>query len=224
MSLLYRTGAGRNNIAWGGGTSSAATYLRRISTGRNDISYISISTSGTYNILNRTSTGRNNIAWQNTTFSFKTQEEINADTFFGYLNNAANYFMFKAISDYFGRYGYYSNNIGGRYYEFIETGDPDRRSTATMFEAIGIVCKSIDARNTLMSQLNSFGQRKIATKLQFSTVNNTYYPDIYYNGYEISEIHINNIGIRFSHGPCSDSYYGDSYFNRAVRASIFKYT
>ena len=70
MSLLYRTGSGRNNIAWGGGTTAAATYLRRISNGRNDINYISISTSGTYNILNRTSTGRNNISWINTTFSF----------------------------------------------------------------------------------------------------------------------------------------------------------
>ena len=70
MSLLYRTGNGRNNIAWGGSTSTAATYLRRISTGRNDISYISISSNGTYNILNRTSTGRNNISWINTTFNF----------------------------------------------------------------------------------------------------------------------------------------------------------
>ena len=72
MSLLYRTGNGRNNIAWGGSTSTAATYLRRTSIGRNDISYINISSNGTYNILNRTGTGRNNISWINTIFNFGT--------------------------------------------------------------------------------------------------------------------------------------------------------
>ena len=70
MSLLYRNGTGRNNIVWGGSTSTSGNYLRRTSTGRNDISFINISSNGTYNILNRTSTGINDIQWINTVFSF----------------------------------------------------------------------------------------------------------------------------------------------------------
>ena len=72
MSLLYRTGTGRNNIAWGGSNTTAGNYLRRTGTGRNSISFIQISTSGTWNILNRTASGRNNISWINTTFNFGT--------------------------------------------------------------------------------------------------------------------------------------------------------
>ena len=70
MSLLYRNGTGRTNIAWGGGNSIAANYLRRTSIGRNDISFLQISSNGTHNILNRTNTGRNNVQWINTVFSF----------------------------------------------------------------------------------------------------------------------------------------------------------
>ena len=71
MSLLRRTGTGRNNIDWYNASSnSSGNYLRRTSTGRNNISWLNISTSGTYNILNRTSSGRNNIQWKNTVFNF----------------------------------------------------------------------------------------------------------------------------------------------------------
>ena len=72
MSLLYRTGAGRNSIAWGGGTTTSANYLRRTDTSRNDISFINISSNGTYNILERYSTSRNSIRWNNIVFSFFT--------------------------------------------------------------------------------------------------------------------------------------------------------
>ena len=72
MSLLYRTGAGRNSIAWGGGTTTSAYYLRRTGTSRNDISFINISSNGTYNILERYSTSRNDIRWNNIVFSFFT--------------------------------------------------------------------------------------------------------------------------------------------------------
>ena len=57
MSLLYRNGTGRNNVAWGGSISTAANYLRRTGTGRNDITYLNISTSGTWNLLERTASG-----------------------------------------------------------------------------------------------------------------------------------------------------------------------
>ena len=124
MSLLRRTGTGRNNIAWGGSTSTAANYLRRTGTGRNNISYINISSNGTWNILNRTSTGRNNIAWQNTTFSFKTQEEINADGFFGMLNN----YHIKnpnavAVDFYFDRHPRAGSFVKySNYYRFVQNG------------------------------------------------------------------------------------------------------
>lgn len=76
MSYLIRTSTGRNNIAWGGGTTTKAKYLQRTSTGRNNISWIDISTNGTRNILERTSTsGRNNIRWSNVNFSFQTPFE-----------------------------------------------------------------------------------------------------------------------------------------------------
>ena len=71
MSLLRRTGTGRNNIDWYNASSnSSGKYLRRTSTGRNNISWLQVSTSGTYNILNRISSGRNNIQWKNTIFNF----------------------------------------------------------------------------------------------------------------------------------------------------------
>ena len=70
MSYLIITGTGRNNIAYGGGKSTKAKYLRRTGTGRTNISWIDISSNSTINVLERTGTGRNNIRWYNTTFSF----------------------------------------------------------------------------------------------------------------------------------------------------------
>ena len=70
MSYLIRTGNSRNNISWGGGTSTKAKYLRRTGTGRTSISWIDINSNSTVNVLERTSSGRNNIRWYNTTFSF----------------------------------------------------------------------------------------------------------------------------------------------------------
>lgn len=70
MSLLIRTGTGRNNISWGGGTTTKANYLRRTGTGRNNIGYIQVSSNGTHNILNRTASGRNDIKWDVFNFSF----------------------------------------------------------------------------------------------------------------------------------------------------------
>lgn len=67
--FLYRTGTGRNNISWGGNTSTVGNYLRRTGTGRNNIQfYVIPQSNATYNILNRTGTGRNNITWQNYIF------------------------------------------------------------------------------------------------------------------------------------------------------------
>ena len=71
MSLLYRNGTGRNNIAWGGGTTTSGNYLRRTGTSRNSIGFLNISTSGAHNLLERYNTTRNGIRWNNIVFSFK---------------------------------------------------------------------------------------------------------------------------------------------------------
>ena len=65
MSYLYRTGNGRNNIAFTTTANSSTKYLRRTGTGRTNIVWTTIPSGSTYNILNRTGTGRNNIAWGN---------------------------------------------------------------------------------------------------------------------------------------------------------------
>ena len=65
MSYLYRTGNGRNNIAYTNTANSSTKYLRRLGSGRTNINWYTIPAGSTYNILNRTGTGRNNIAWGN---------------------------------------------------------------------------------------------------------------------------------------------------------------
>ena len=70
MSLLYRNGTGRNNIAWGGSNTTSGNYLRRTGTSRNSISFIQISSNGTWNILERYNNARNGIRWNNIVFGF----------------------------------------------------------------------------------------------------------------------------------------------------------
>ena len=65
MSYLYRTGNGRNNIAFTTTANSSTKYLRRTASSRTSIVWTTIPSGSTYNILNRTGTGRNNIAWSN---------------------------------------------------------------------------------------------------------------------------------------------------------------
>ena len=65
MSYLYRTGNGRNNIAFTNTANSSTKYLRRTSTSRNSIIWTTIPNGSTYNILQRNGTGRNNILWSN---------------------------------------------------------------------------------------------------------------------------------------------------------------
>ena len=67
-----RNGTGRNNIVYGGSSSTNGQYLNRTATSLNSIRWLNISTSGTWNLLERTSTGRNNIRWNNLSFSFGT--------------------------------------------------------------------------------------------------------------------------------------------------------
>ena len=71
MSYLIRTGTSRNSISFGGSNTTSNNYLRRMSTGRNNIQWYTISTNGTYNILERYNNTRNGIRWNNIVFSFK---------------------------------------------------------------------------------------------------------------------------------------------------------
>ena len=72
MSYLIRTGNNRNDISFGGGTTTAANYLQRTGNNRNDISFINISSNSTKKVLERFGTGINDIRWSNTTFTFET--------------------------------------------------------------------------------------------------------------------------------------------------------
>ena len=81
MSYLYRSGTGRNNIAFTNTANSSTKYLRRLGSGRTNINWTTIPAGSTYNILNRTGTGRNNIAWGNLNIpkpegSFETVSDI----------------------------------------------------------------------------------------------------------------------------------------------------
>ena len=163
MSLLYRNGTGRNNIVWGGGTTTSLNYLRRTGTSRNSIQWYTISTSGTYNILNRISSGRNNIQWKNTTFSFKTEMEINVDNFFNYINTAADYFMLRpATNDYFGYYGSYIKYDG--YYTFVEDSRDSSIRGDGAYGVIGIHAKSSTLGAQLYNQLNRFVNKNFLQK------------------------------------------------------------
>lgn len=75
MSWLMRTGTGRNNVSYGGGSTTKGQYLKRTANGRNNISYVSISSNGTHNLLERYNTTKNGIRWNNLSFSFFTQYE-----------------------------------------------------------------------------------------------------------------------------------------------------
>ena len=65
MSYLYRSGNGRNNIAYTNTANSSTKYLRRLGSGRTNINWYTIPQGSTYNILQRNGTGRNNILWSN---------------------------------------------------------------------------------------------------------------------------------------------------------------
>ena len=66
MLYLYRTGNGRNNIAFRSTPNPPYSILQRTGTGRNNIKWLSkLQANGSYNILQRNGNGRNNILWSN---------------------------------------------------------------------------------------------------------------------------------------------------------------
>ena len=202
MSYLYRNGNGRNNIVWGGNNTTSLNYLRRIGTSRNNIQWNTISSNGTYNILERTSSGRNNIQWKNTTFNFKTEMEINVDNFFNYINTATDYFMLKGVvSDYFGYYGSYVKYDG--YYAFVESGDPDKRSSAS-FGIIGLYTKSTTSGTQLYNQLSQFVNKKLFTKSIPDRISNCEYYNITISNIEYGSTYV---AIYANYESCSNSYF-----------------
>ena len=148
MSLLRRTGTGRNNIDWYNASSnSSGKYLRRTGTSRNNISWLQVSTSGTYNILNRTSSGRNNIQWKNTVFNFASGLQLysltsNYSSTYNFTYNASyvdqsdndygsNYLFLKADPNGYtttSRYNYYNRNAVA--YVYLEIYSSNARGLA----------------------------------------------------------------------------------------------
>lgn len=74
MSYLIRTGTGRNNIEFGGGSEVAGNYLIRTNNGRNDIQYQYIDQDINIMTLERTGFNRNDIEWNILKFSFPKPE------------------------------------------------------------------------------------------------------------------------------------------------------
>ena len=214
MSYLYRNGTGRNNIVWGGGTTTSLNYLRRTGTSINSIQWYTISTSGTYNILNRISSGRNNIQWKNTVFNFKTEMEINVDNFFNYINTATDYFMLRpATNDYFGYYGSYIKYDG--YYTFVEgSGDSSARGSGA-YGVIGIHAKSSTLGTQLYNQLNRFVNKKLFTKIIPNRFNCEYYNITISMIFDFRASN-KQFGILMTYESCNNSYFdSNDDFNRS---------
>ena len=197
MSLLYRNGTGRNNIAWGGGTTTAGNYLRRTGTGRNNISFLNISSNGTHNILNRTASGRNNIKWQNTTFTFKTQQQINVEEMFKQIVGKMCYV--KATS---GPSGLQESDQcylrdSGSYYYFEKSGTTRTVITnATAYMAWEVYCTNSSGVNSLKSYMNKFSNNQsyyVNTYYYYYQNNTTKYTtnNLYFSGYSSSSSHNN---------------------------------
>ena len=134
MSLLYRNGTGRNNIAWGGGTTTSANYLRRTGTGRNNISYINISSNGTHKLLERYSTSRNSIRWNNIAFSFANFSTYKLDLISFNSQSSGNMGVInrrnRIVPYYVNRYlsnGYYAwptdSELNNTFYKAINTNN-----------------------------------------------------------------------------------------------------
>ena len=87
MSYLYRTGNGRNNIAFTNTANSSTKYLRRLGSGRTNINWYTIPAGSTYNILQRNGTGRNNILWANLKIANPGEPQYSTDISGGQLNH-----------------------------------------------------------------------------------------------------------------------------------------
>ena len=134
MSLLYRNGTGRNNIVWGGNNTTSLNYLRRTGTSRNNISFINISSNGTYNILERYNTNRDSIRWNNIVFSFANFSTYKLDLYSFSSSNSGNMGVInrrnRIVPYYVNQYlynGYYAwptdSELNNNFYKAIDTSN-----------------------------------------------------------------------------------------------------
>lgn len=107
MSLLYRHNVGRNDIAWGGGTSTVGNYLQRTGSGRTNIRFYTIPQSNaTYNLMERYNNTRNGIRWNNITFTFASGLQL-----YPIYNNNDGVATFNAKVQKHSTYYYYSVTV-----------------------------------------------------------------------------------------------------------------
>ena len=199
MSLLYRNGTGRNNIAWGGGNTTTGNYLRRTGTGRNNIAYLQISSNGTWNILNRTASGRNNIAWKNTTFTFKTQHQINVEEMFKQI--VGKRCILKATEGMYESDQCYLRDSGSYYYFERYDNSGTTITNATAYMAWEVYCTNSNGVNSLKSYMNKF------------IYNQSYYVNTYYyyrqsndNKYTTANLYFTGYGSSSSVANCVRLY------------------
>ena len=173
MSLLYRNGTDRNNIAWGGSTTIILNYLQRTSSSRNNIRWYTIPQSNaTYNLLNRTSTGRNDIVWKNTTF-----------TFGGDLTKVDyTYIRFSGQGTSWEGIAYFSgNNVDGISISNVTKNTFERSGTLGSLTAlgrpynycIGVICSDQNDANIAAQELSKFSKVTYSGPYSSQTINIT---------------------------------------------------
>ena len=182
MSYLYRSGTGRNNIAFTNTANSSTKYLRRTASSRNSIVWTTIPQGSTYNILNRTGTGRNNISWAN--LSIMSQTESLARGFYSIVSKYNGHLYRADDSLGIGGYNYYLNaNIGinesgGYLYAYGGSGyDLGTLSTSLAFQRSTNYSLTADDKSTLEDNyVNSlhFTKVKITGYSSYSYINDVY--------------------------------------------------
>ena len=175
MSYLIRTGNSRNNISWGGGTSTKAKYLRRTGTDRTSISWIDISSNSTVNVLERTASGRNNIRWYNTNFSFASWSTVKdllntGSSHIQYLITDGGY-EFDRLSNPIFLNRYYNDYLTGSSSGYAPADATSRRSNYITFRVSKTTSDVLQSLDQQISQLKhiSFLRRKMGKDYEFYT-------------------------------------------------------
>ena len=213
MSILRRTGTGRNNIDWYNASSnSSGKYFKRTGTSRNNVQWINISSNGTHNLLNRTSTGRNNISWKNTTFSFGGDLTKVSYT---YIRSSGQAPSWEAICSYL----LYSSNptafsISGVTKNVITETHTRMGAVTTLSELanpytyyIGFICSNQNNANTAAQELSKFSRVVQAASNSSSSVTCT--------------VTGNHKTVFYQHRPKDDLYWKDVYIGVAELSDAY---
>ena len=211
MSILRRTGTGRNNIDWYNASSnSSGKYFKRTGTSRNNVQWINISSNGTHNLLNRTSSGRNNIAWKNTTFSFGGDLTKVSYTYIRSSGQASSWEGIYSFSRYpsnptaFSISGVTKNVItqerGSSIANLSELANP-----YTYY--IGFICSNQNNANTAAQELSKFSRVVQAASNSSSSVTCT--------------VTGNHKTVFYQHRPKDDLYWKDVYIGAAELSGAY---